>query len=94
MQKFSEQQQMFDFLRNDLRRYKQAFEMAMEAETMYSPLTPTHRLSDEHLSSLPKTSQGIVDLREIMKEHQTDLVKQYETRLQNNKAEITELRKT
>ena len=91
MQKFSEQQQMFDFLRNDLRRYKEAFEMAMEAETMYSPLTPTHRLSQDHLESLPKTSEGIVDLREIMKEHQTNLVKTYETRLKDLQAQNKEL---
>lgn len=33
-------------------------------------------------------------MREIMKEHQTELVKHYETRLQTSKAEIVELKKS
>ena len=45
MQIFNEQQSMFNYLRNDLRKYKEVFEKAMEYETMYSPLTPTHQFS-------------------------------------------------
>ena len=39
---FNEQQQMFNFLRNDLRKYKDVFQKSIEKETIYSPLTPTH----------------------------------------------------
>ena len=43
MQLFSEQQSMFNYLRNDLKKYKDIFEKSVEHETMYSPLTPTHQ---------------------------------------------------
>ena len=45
MQHYNEQQSMFNYLRNDLRKYKEVFQKAMEFETMYSPLTPTHQFS-------------------------------------------------
>ena len=42
MQHYKAQQSMFNYLRNDLHKYKEVFEKARDAETMYSPLTPTH----------------------------------------------------
>ena len=69
---------MFNFLRNDLRKYKEVFEKAMEWETMYSPLTPTHKFSDKELQSLPKTTEGIVDLKSVMDVYREPLLKKYE----------------
>jgi hemerythrin-like domain-containing protein len=42
MHHYQEQQSLFNYLRNDLRVYKEVFQKAMEFETMYAPLTPTH----------------------------------------------------
>ena len=42
MQHYKAQQSMFNYLRNDLHNFKEVFEKARDAETMYSPLTPTH----------------------------------------------------
>ena len=69
MQLFNEQQSMFNYLRNDLRKYKEVFQKAMEHETMYSPLTPTHQFSAQQLNALPKTNDGIVDLSSVMDEY-------------------------
>ena len=60
---------MFNYLRNDLRKYKDVFQKAMEAETMYSPLTPTHQYSTADLEMLPKNRDGIVDLTMVMEEY-------------------------
>lgn len=69
MQLFNEQQSMFNYLRNDLRKYKEVYQKAIEHETMYSPLTPTHQYSAAELQALPKTNSGIVDLSSVMDEY-------------------------
>ena len=43
MELFKEQQSMFNYLRNDLRKYKDVFQKSIEHETMYSPITPIHK---------------------------------------------------
>lgn len=74
MQLFSEQQQMFNFLRNDLHKYQEVYKKAMEFETMYSPLTPTHKYDKDKLKSLPTNDDGIVDLKSVMAEYDTPLI--------------------
>ena len=92
MQLFHEQQSMFNFLRNDLKKYKEVFEKAMEHETMYSPLTPTHQFSANELNALPKTQEGIVDLNSVMETYREPLVKRYEEEIELYKKQLKDVR--
>ena len=83
---------MFNYLRNDLRKYKDVYQQSLENETIYSPLTPTHRFTQEELETLPKTDEGIVDLRSIMAEYDQPFKKKYEEIIDNLKAENKELK--
>lgn len=88
MQLFNEQQSMFNYLRNDLRKYKEVFQKSIDHETMYSPLTPTHQYSTQELNALPKTNEGIVDLSSVMEEYKEPF-KAYENQIQELKRELT-----
>ena len=83
---------MFNFLRNDLKKYKEVFEKAMEHETMYSPLTPTHQFSANELNALPKTQEGIVDLNSVMETYREPLVKRYEEEIELYKKQLKDVR--
>jgi len=83
---------MFNYLRNDLRKYKDVYQMTLENETIYSPLTPTHRFTEEELNDLPKTAEGIVDLRSVMGEYEKPFKKMYEVQINKLKAENKELK--
>ena len=72
---------MFNYLRNDLRKYKEVFQKSIDHETMYSPLTPTHQYSTAELNALPKTNEGIVDLSSVMEEYKEPF-KAYEKQIE------------
>ena len=80
---------MFNYLRNDLRKYKEVFQKAMEYETMYSPLTPTHQFSTNELNALPKTNDGIVDLSSVMAEYREPF-KAYDKKIEELNRHLTE----
>ena len=93
MENFVDQQSMFNYLRNDLRKYKEVFNKAIEHETMYSPLTPTHKYSEEDLKQLPVLNRSdIVNLKEIMDEYYSPLVNKYEERIKAVKESETKER--
>ena len=94
MQFYEEQQKLFDFLRSDLRRFKTAYETALESETIYSPLTPTHRIEEAQLNAFAKNDSGIVDLREVMKGYNLPFKKALEDRLKEQSKELLESRKS
>lgn len=87
VQIFNEQQQMFNFLRNDLRKYKEVYQKSIEKETIYSPLTPTHQYKQAQLDALPKTATGIVDLSSVMEEYKEPF-KAYEKRIGDLKKDV------
>ena len=82
MELYSEQQSMFNYLRSDLEKYKEVFQKAMEYETMYSPLTPTHQFSTNELEELPITQDGIVDLSSVMEKYREEFIP-YEEKIAN-----------
>ena len=50
IEKYERQQKLFQFLRADLRRYKMAYERALDSETMYTPLVPMHKCEESQLN--------------------------------------------
>ena len=62
----------------------------MEYETMYAPLTPTHKFTEQQLNKLPKKND-IIDLSDVMDEYKEPF-KEYEAQIEALKKEVTSLR--
>ena len=63
----------------------------MEFETLYSPLTPTHKYQEDQLKDLPQKN-AIIDLREIMEEYKSPFKDHYEEQIQNLKKDLNSVR--
>lgn len=67
VENYIEQQSLFKLMKFDLEKYKKAFQISKEYETMFSPFTNANLYSKEVLMTLQKKND-IIDLSKVIDE--------------------------
>lgn len=81
-------------MRIDLDKYKRAYQIHLEYETMYSPFTAIAQFKPEQLLSMQKSKNDIIDLSKCVDETNSeyqrliDIAKHSELKLNDKNAEI------
>jgi hypothetical protein len=88
VESYEEQQSLFALMKGDLKKFKNAYDQAVESETMFSPFTPSEKHKDRVEEK--KTKHGIIDLQKVMNETNSQF-KEFKDKEKQLKDKITEL---
>jgi len=91
MEHYIEQQSLFKLMKKDLEKYKKAYVMSLESQTMYSPFTPLNKFKPETFINL-KNKDQIIDIKGVFKE-ENEAMERIKLENDNYKIVCLELRK-